>query len=89
MEDNTQGISGDYFSNVSKSDIMRVVLALATEVYAMRDRQAVLEDILLGCDIDLARLDEQVVAGVDDEDRLAERDAVVARVFAAMAGPAR
>jgi hypothetical protein len=89
MEDNTQGISGDYFSNVSKSDMMRVVLALATEVYAMRDRQNVLEEILSDCDIDLARLDERVEAAVYDENRLAERDAFVARVFAAMAGPAR
>lgn len=89
MEDNTQRISGDYFSNVSKSDMMRVVLALATEVYAMRDRQNVLEEILSGCDIDLARLDEQVEAAVYDENRLAERNAFVARVFAAMAGPAR
>jgi hypothetical protein len=89
MEDNTQGMSGDYFSNVSKSDMMRVVLALATEVYAMRDRQNVLEEILSGCDIDLARLDEQVEAAVYDVNRLAERDAFVARVFAAMAGPAR
>jgi hypothetical protein len=89
MEDNTQAISGDYFSNVSKSDMMRVVLALATEVYAMRDRQNVLEEILSDCDIDLARLDERVEAAVYDENRLAERDAFVARVFAAMAGPAR
>jgi hypothetical protein len=89
MEDNTQGTTGDYFSNVSKSDMMRVVLALATEVYAMRDRQIVLEDILSGCDIDLARLDEQVEAAVYDENRLAERDAFVARVFAAMAEPTR
>ena len=88
MEDNKQGTSGDYFSNVSKSDMMRIVLALATEVYAMRDRQTVLEDILSACDIDLARLDEQVEAAVYDENRLAERDAFVARVFAAMAGPA-
>ena len=29
----------DYFEAVSKSDMMRVVLALATEIYAMRDRQ--------------------------------------------------
>ena len=69
--------------------MMRVVLALATEVYAMRDRQAVLEDILSDCDIDLARLDEQVDAAVYDKDRLDERDAFVARLFGAMAGPAK
>jgi hypothetical protein len=55
----------------------------------MRDRQIVLEDILSGCDIDLARLDEQVEAAVYDVNRLAERDAFVARVFAAMAEPTR
>ena len=69
--------------------MMRVVLALATEVYAMRDRRAVLEDILSDCDIDLARLDEQVDAAVYDKDRLDERDAFVARLFGAMAGPAK
>ena len=77
----------DYFEAVSKSDMMRVVLALATEVYAMRDRQKLLEDILAKNGADLSRLDEPVEAATYDEYRLAERDEFVARVFAAMASP--
>ena len=73
----------DYFEAVSKSDMMRVVLALATEVYAMRDRQKLLEDILVKNGADLSRLDEPVEAATYDEYRLAERDEFVARVFAA------
>ena len=77
----------DYFEAVSKSDMMRVVLALATEVYAMRDRQKLLEDILVKNGADLSRLDEPVEAATYDKYRLAERDEFVARVFAAMASP--
>ncbi len=77
----------DYFASVSKSDMMRVVLALATEVYAMRDRQKLLEVILAENGTDLARLDEPVDSAAYDEARLAERDAFVARLFAAMAAP--
>lgn len=77
----------DYFEAVSKSDMMRVVLALATEVYAMRDRQKLLEDILAKNGADLSRLDEPVEAATYDEYRLTERDEFVARVFAAMASP--
>ena len=64
----------DYFEAVSKSDMMRVVLALATEVYAMRDRQKLLEDILTKNGADLSRLDEPVEAATYDEYRLAARD---------------
>ncbi len=77
----------DYFDSVSKSDMMRVVLALATEVYAMRDRQKLLEGILAENGTDLARLDEPVESAAYDKDRLAERDAFIARLFAAMADP--
>jgi len=77
----------DYFEAVSKSDMMRVVLALATEVYAMRDRQKRLEDIMATTGADLSRVDETVEAATYDEYRLAERDEFVARVFAAMASP--
>ena len=87
--DSKAGNTGDYFADVSKSDMMRVILALATEVYSMRDRQDVLERILSDCQIDLSPLDEEVEAAAYDPKRLAERDAFVARVFAAMARPVR
>ena len=64
-----------------------MVLALATEIYAMRDRQKLLEDILAKNGADLSRLDEPVEAATYDKYRLAERDEFVARVFAAMASP--
>ena len=83
------GATSDSFSDVSKSDIMRVILARATEVYEMRDRQNVLETILSDSEIDLGRLDEKVEAAVYDQERLTERDAFVARVFAAMTNPNR
>ena len=56
----------DYFEAVSKSDMMRVVLALATEVYAMRDRQKLLEDILVKNGADLSRLDEPCLLYTSD-----------------------
>jgi hypothetical protein len=74
----------DYFSEVSKTDLTRVVIALATEVFETRDRVSALERILAGQNIDLAPLDALVEPAVYDEDRLAERDAFVARVFSAM-----
>ena len=79
----------DYFSDVSKSDMMRVVLALTTEVYAMRDRQKNLETILKESGSDLSFLDEKVEAAVFDEMRLVERDAFVSRVFSGMASPTK
>ena len=78
----------DYFTDVSKSDMMRVVLALATEVFEMRDRMRVLEGVLADGGTDLSSLDERVVPAAYDPQRLAERDAFVARVFAAMKTPA-
>lgn len=80
--------SSDYFSDVAKTDMMRVIVALATEVYAMRDRQKTLENILIEGGTDLALLDEKIEAAAFDKTRLAERDAFVSRVFAAMASPA-
>jgi hypothetical protein len=49
----------------------------------------VLETILSDSEIDLGRLDEKVEAAVYDQERLTERDAFVARVFAAMTNPNR
>ena len=80
--------SSDYFSDVAKTDMMRVIVALTTEVYAMRDRQKTLENILIEGGTDLALLDEKIEAAAFDKARLTERDAFVSRVFAAMASPA-
>ena len=80
--------SSDYFSDVAKTDMMRVIVALATEVYAMRDRQKTLENILIEGGTDLALLDEKIEAAAFDKARLTERDAFLSSVLAAMASPA-
>ena len=78
----------DYFADVSKTDLMRVVVALATEVFEMRDRQRALEAILDQGGTDLSALDAAVEPAAFDEERLAERDGFVARVFEALGQPA-
>ena len=78
----------DYFADVSKTDLMRVVVALATEVFEIRDRQRALEAILEGADTDLSALDAPVEPAAFDPDRLAERDLFVRRVFDALRQPA-
>ncbi len=75
----------DYFDSVSKSDMMRVVLALATEIYALRDRQRVLEEILVAGGTDLARLDEPVEAAVYEPTGWLSATLCISQVFAAMA----
>ena len=79
--------ASDYFASVSKTDMMRVLFALATEVYALRDRQRALESIIKTNGTDLGALDEPVESAAYDSDRLSERDAFVGRVFAAMSKP--
>lgn len=78
----------DYFADVSKTDLMRVVVALATEVFEIRDRQRALETILKENGTDLSALDEPVEPAAFDPDRLAERDLFVGRVFDALRQPA-
>ncbi len=81
-------VQADYLADVSKTDLMRVVVALATEVFEMRDRQRALEAILGENGTDLSLLDAVVEPAAFDPDRLAERDGFVARVFEAFRQPA-
>jgi len=74
----------DYIEDVSKSDLLRVIVALSTEVYALADRQRATEAILAANKIDLASLDSPIEPAVYDDVRLAERDAFVARVFGSL-----
>lgn len=78
----------DYLADVSKTDLMRVVVALATEVFEIRDRQRALEAILDENGTDLSALDAAVEPAAFDPDRLAQRDGFVARVFEALRQPA-
>lgn len=77
----------DYFADVAQTDLMRVVVALATEVYELRDRQRLTESLLTEQGLKLDGLDAKAEPAVYEEDRLRERDAFVARVFAAMKDP--
>ena len=74
----------DYFSALSKADLMRVVLALAGEVYVLADRQRMLEAELAGQGLNVAALDAPAEAAAYDEAAKARRDAFVNRVLAAI-----
>lgn len=74
----------DYFADVSKSDMMRVVVAMAGELYALGDRVAGLEAILRAHDIPTDALDAPAEPAALDPARTAERDAFVQRLFGAM-----
>ncbi|MDH3235967.1 MAG: hypothetical protein OEQ29_20785 [Alphaproteobacteria bacterium] len=76
----------DYISDVSKTELLRIIVALSTEVYALADRQRATEAVLTAHKIDLAPLSAPIEPAVYDEERLAERDAFVARVFGTLAG---
>ena len=42
------GTNDDYIEAVSKTDLLRVIVALSTEVYALADRQRATEEALPG-----------------------------------------
>ncbi|MFT4726452.1 MAG: hypothetical protein ACI9UN_000947 [Granulosicoccus sp.] len=74
----------DYFADVSKTDMMRVLVALATEVYETRDRLSALESVLSKNGIDLATLDAPAEPAAYDEQKKAIRDTFIANVFSSM-----
>ena len=71
----------DYFADVPKTEMMRVIVALATEVYETRDRLAALETALLANGANLDGLDAPVEPAAFDKDKLKQRDDFVRRVF--------
>ena len=77
-------VQADYLADVSKTDLMRVVVALATEVFEIRDRQLALEAMLYENGTDLSVLNAAVEPAAFAPARLAERDGFVARVFEAL-----
>ena len=81
-------VQADYIPDVSKTDLMRVVVALATEIFEIRNRQRALEAILEENGVDLTELDAAVEPAAFDPDRLAERDGFITRVFDALRQPA-
>lgn len=75
----------DYFADVSKTDMMRVVVAMAGELYALSDRVAGLEAILRENGIATDALDAPAEPAALDPARTAERDAFVRRLFGPLA----
>lgn len=74
----------DYFADVPKTDMMRVIVALATEVYETRDRLAALEEALLANGQNLDALDSTAEPAAYDEQKLKQRDEFVRRVFSGL-----
>ena len=77
----------DYFEDVSKTELMRVVVAMAGELYALGDRVAGLEAILNQHGIATDALDAPAEPAADDPDRTASRDAYVRRLFGTLVEP--
>ncbi len=71
----------DYLADLSKTDLMRVTIALAMETYALADRLRGLEEILAARGIDLSALDAPADPAAFDEARRARRDAFAERVL--------
>lgn len=74
----------DYFADVPKTEMMRVIVALATEAYETRDRLAALEAALLANGVNLDVLDSPVEPAAFDKEKLKQRDEFVRRVFSGM-----
>jgi hypothetical protein len=75
----------DYVADLPKTELLRVSVALATELYALVDRVAALEAVLEAKGIDLAALDAPTEPAAFDEARKRRRDAFVERVFGSLA----
>lgn len=75
----------DYIADVPKAELLKLTIALATEVFALSDRLHGIEQILQGQGIDTALLDAPQEPAAFDAGRKRERDAFVARVFGSLA----
>jgi hypothetical protein len=75
----------DYVADLPKTELLRVSVALATELYALVDRVAALEAVLAAKGIDLAALDAPTDPAAFDAERKKRRDEFVERVFGSFA----
>lgn len=75
----------DFIADLPKTELLRINVALATEVYALADRLAALEVLLAAKGVDVAALDGPTEPAAFDPERTARRDAFVERVFGALA----
>lgn len=71
----------DHFADIPKTDLMRVVMALAAETYALQDRLAMLEALLAAQGQDLTALDTPAEPAAFDEERRQRVVAFTERVF--------
>ena len=74
----------DHIADVSKTDLLRVIVALAGEVYALADQLDALREALAARGIDLSALDAPREPAAHDAEARARRDAFVSRVFGAL-----
>jgi tRNA isopentenyl-2-thiomethyl-A-37 hydroxylase MiaE len=77
----------DHLADLTHTDLMRVIVALATELYALADQLESLKEALAARGIDLAALDAPREAAAYDDAARARRDQFVARIFGALAQP--
>jgi len=77
--------SMDYIADLPKTELLRVSVALATELYALVDRVAALEAVLAAKGIDVAALDAPTEPAAFDEERKKRRDEFVERIFGSLA----
>ncbi len=78
-------IDGDYIADLPKAELLRLTVALATEVYAVADRLRGVTELLDAHGISTAALDAPQEPAAFDPARKAERDAFVRRVFGSLA----
>lgn len=71
----------DHFADIPKTDLMRVVMALAAETYALHDRLATLEALLAARGHDLSALDAPAEPAAFEEARRQRVAAFTERVF--------
>ncbi|MFC3227916.1 hypothetical protein ACFOGJ_11780 [Marinibaculum pumilum] len=75
-----------FFTDPALDRVMGVVMALATEVWVMKDRQAALERALAARGLDLADLLDAEPGDADRRAMAAEREAFVAHLMDNMLG---
>ncbi len=75
-----------FFADPALDRVMGVVMALATEVWVMKDRQAAMERALAARGMDLAELLDAEPGDADRRAMAAEREAFVAHLMDNMLG---
>ena len=75
----------DFVADLPKTELLRLNIALATELYALADRLHALEEVLAAKGIDLSALDAPTEPAAFDETRKRRRDEFVERVFGSLA----